>query len=367
VHSLCSGASFPIIIIVSTSRRIPTLRRFSESFLQKPLSFVTRRTSRTDFNFDQVQRAQPTDSYKHVRTRTTGSREEIPRCPGMQQLPSQEVTLRWGPSMQNLHRRQLEYETSIAYFSELLLTSAECQYAAGNRMNSSEYISTLEEKVSQLEKLLYASDVHDGNASQHDDFPDYMQDSCLADDGAMESVVSVGNNGPEPRSFRASFGGFNILDRLHKLCEDLALRKGKSNRDFTNEDKFSSGFDLAPPEIKPSISWDIYSSLPSRGKIAQAIHDVTTTSCSTIQFLDNTTLRRVTDEVLEAAETGEEEPSHQSMCLVFAVLALARLCEASSPAVTIAKNDGMAHRCVCINRSEGKTMLTASKSPIFPC
>lgn len=276
--------------------------------------------------------------------------------------------------MQTLHDRQLEYETSIAGFPKLLLTSAGCQYAAGNRMSSSEYITTLEDKVSQLEKLLYTSDIHDGNssqhdgnASQHDDSPDYTQNSHPADDDAMESVVSAENIGPEPRDFRASFGGFNILDRLHRLCEDLALRKGKSNHDCTNEGRFSSGFDLAPPDIKPSISWDIYSSLPSRGKIDQAIHDVTTTSCSTLQFLDTGTLHKVTDEVLGAAETGEEEPSHQSMCLVFAILALAKLCEASSPTVTTTSNDGVAHRCVYEDRSKGKTVLTASKSPIFPC
>jgi hypothetical protein len=234
-------------------------------------------------------------------------------------------------------------------------------------MNSCEYIGTLEEKVSQLEKLLYASDIHDGSASRHKDSADHMQNLCSTDNDAMESVVSDGDNVHESRDFRASFGGFSILDRLHKLCRDLALRQGRNSHDGTNENSFSAGFDLAPPEIKPSMSWDIYSSLPSREKIDQAIHDVTTTSCSTLQFLDNSTLRRVTDEVLEAAEMGEEEPSHQSMCLVFAVLALARLCEASSPSVTIPENDATTHRCVCIDRIEGKAMLTAHKSPIFPC
>jgi hypothetical protein len=228
-------------------------------------------------------------------------------------------------------------------------------------MNSCEYIGTLEEKVSQLEKLLYASDIHDGSASQRKDSPDHMQNFCLNDDGAMESVVSDGDNVHESQNFRASFGGFSVLDRLHKLCKDLALRQGKSSYNGTNEDDFSAGFDLAPPEIKPAMSWDTYSSLPSREKIDQAIHNITTTSCSTLQFLDNTTLRRVTDDVLEAAEMGEEEPSHQSMCLVFAVLALSRLCETSSSTVTIPESDGTAHRCVCIDRIRGENHADSSQ------
>jgi hypothetical protein len=212
-------------------------------------------------------------------------------------------------------------------------------------MNSSEYIGTLEEKVSQLEKLLYASDAHDGSARQHKESPSHMQTSYSADKGVMESVVCNEENVHETRNFRASFGGFSILDRLHKLCQNIALREGKGSHDDTDEDNFSAGFDLAPPEIKPSISWDIYSSLPSREKIDQAIHDVTTTSCSTLQFLDKPALRRVADEVLEAAETGGDEPSHQSMCLVFAVLALARLCEASSPTATSPEKNGAVNRC----------------------
>ncbi len=216
-------------------------------------------------------------------------------------------------------------------------------------MSSSDYISSLETKVSELEKLLYSSTHHDEGGTTSE--ISWMNEQSSAssqhpiEHDMMESIVDDSQDGPDKKDVRAKFGGFSLLDRLHNLCSTISRRQNKSDQqDTLEDDNFSAAFDLAPPEMRPSISWEVYSSLPSRDSIRTAVNQVMTTSCCTLRFLDEREIYRITDEVLKTAEEGNEDPSHQQMCLIFAVLALARRCERSSTTDQHNTDSDTAHR-----------------------
>lgn len=192
-----------------------------------------------------------------------------------------------------------------------------------NWLTSVEYIAHLEGKINRLEKLLHGQ-------SQRPPSGPAAEDSNPGD--VIESLVRAHDGNDSPKyPVDTDFGGLKLLDRLNDLCEHVT--HVHHSHQSHHDDHLSAAFDLAPPEFRPSISWEAYASLPSRFNIYRAIAVVLNISCCNLQFLDKDDLHRITDEVLEAADEGSTEESPWSLCLIFGVLALARRFEAMSAVV----------------------------------
>ena len=218
-------------------------------------------------------------------------------------------------------------------------------------MTSTEYIQSLEAKVTELEELLgrsasSASASRSSRAGSHmagteqtySPAVSHSGDSPSSDD-LMDTIVDVDEDrmsvtSPADDKFKrqnstelhpGDFGGLSLLRRVHKLCKHVSGIRNDEGGGTLPTDDLSSSFAVAPPEADSPISWEAFALLPRRETVDQAIETVIHEACCNMQFLDRQTLRDTADEVFQSAEAEDFTYARKPLSLIYAVVALSRL------------------------------------------
>ncbi|KAK0303658.1 Gypsy retrotransposon integrase-like protein 1 [Friedmanniomyces endolithicus] len=230
-----------------------------------------------------------------------------------------------------------------------------CVYGDGGRMTSTEYIKSLEKKVSEVRQA-------DADTSQ-ESYADCLQLEGLlgrpesstkstpleheptsatpSEQGSADDVIEmiVDRDDASRRSSRPpgtvpeahpsldptqAFGGLSLLKRVHKLCKHVSRQKQDGER-YLEEDDLSMGFEVAPPESDGSTSWEAFALLPDRPTIDRAIEILASEACCNMQFLDSATLRAAADDVFAELEDDSTPHARQPLALIYSAMALSRL------------------------------------------
>ncbi|KAK0768372.1 Gypsy retrotransposon integrase-like protein 1 [Friedmanniomyces endolithicus] len=226
-----------------------------------------------------------------------------------------------------------------------------CSYNDGGRMTSIEYIQSWERKVGELECLLGRSSApsrsHSASQSQsksiapkenkpsaldvEEDSRDDVIDTIIEVDRESMNGTPTNDRRPSQMSLHPSdFGGLSLLRRVHKLCKHVSGIQLDSSRSLSDDD-LSSAFEVAPPEMDSSISWEAFALLPQRETVDQCIEIVLYEACCNMQFLDREQLRATADEVFEHAEAEETAHLRKLSALIYAVVGLSRLLHPLEP------------------------------------
>lgn len=150
-----------------------------------------------------------------------------------------------------------------------------------------------------------------------------LKDSETTEDEVLHSFISTDGDPSTCTAVNTDLGGLNILDRLHRLCETAsAPSPDHGSPGNSPHPAFSSAFDLAPPECKLPISWDVIAFLPSKDSIVRAVTNVLGVVCCNMKFLEREELMRLVDGIFTAIENESIDLDHRALSLIFAVLAL---------------------------------------------
>ncbi|KAK3671141.1 Gypsy retrotransposon integrase-like protein 1 [Recurvomyces mirabilis] len=216
-----------------------------------------------------------------------------------------------------------------------------CVYEDGGRMTSTEYIQSLEKKVSELEALLghpatLSLSRSDSQALESQSSPSTTVKESPPDD-IIETIVDTRKNGARsapvdertPVTHRHDlnphhFGGLSLLGRVHRLCQHVSGMRHE-NGDEEDDNDLASGFEIAPPESNMSISWEAFALLPSRENVDEAIDVVLGEATCNMQFLDRSTLNQMADTVFHEIEAESTPHTRKPLALIYAVIALGRL------------------------------------------
>lgn len=205
--------------------------------------------------------------------------------------------------------------------------AAECSYDFQQRKTSLSYVRSLEQKVSELERLMSIEKqrMSFSQAAESSEHGDSDEMNWHLNPDMIETMFDAPVSNTEAEE-RQGFGGLSLLNRLHTLCEHIRLSGQEADACLfpANASHPSCAFDVAPPHSKPSLSWDTFAILPSRDSIVSAVDVVVRISCCGMRFMERETLHSIVDDVLTSANHGSVADCQKQLSLLFAVLALAQ-------------------------------------------
>jgi hypothetical protein len=200
-------------------------------------------------------------------------------------------------------------------------------------MTSTEYIRSLEKKVSELEALLGRPT--QARSESQPDAPEVPSSERTTEppvgdeyDDVIGTIVGHGKH-QQPRSPDQpldphAFGGLSLLGRVHKLCQHVSgMQEQDAGSDF-QDDELVSGFEMAPPESNNPIAWEAFALLPNRDQVEAAIDIVVREACTNMQFLDRRELKGIMDDVYQDIDDETTEGAKKPLALLYAIIALSR-------------------------------------------
>lgn len=234
---------------------------------------------------------------------------------------------------------------------------AACTYDDSGRMTSTEYIQSLERKVSELEGLLggpgpSGSQSRTQSQSQSQASPEKPRRAATGSDGGngsgddvIEAMLDASDSENENRTSQsppgsaadsAGFGGLSLLRRVHRLCKHVSgsQQDGQPRaQDGGGGEDLVDAFDVSPPESDSPISWEAFALLPCRKTVETAIDIVLNQACCNMQFMSPDYLDGLADEVFEEAETDGPDRPRKPLALLYSILALSKQHNPIVPAI----------------------------------
>jgi hypothetical protein len=200
-------------------------------------------------------------------------------------------------------------------------------------MTSTEYIRSLEKKVSELEALLgRPSEAASARAESQPEASSSEQPSesmaTEPPDDVIGTIVGVGKDRQQPSLEQEldphAFGGLSLLGRVHKLCQHVSGMQQEDASSNFQDDELVSGFEMAPPESNAPIAWEAFALLPARSQVEAAIDIVVREACTNMQFMDRQELNGIMDDVYQDIDDETTDGARKPLALLYGIMALSR-------------------------------------------
>lgn len=229
----------------------------------------------------------------------------------------------------------------MGHLERLLKERSGCSYEELNRRQSSAvYISRLEKKVEELERMLERRPSASAVSCQaHESLPPSSpagtfsaeEDEEPSEDASLEhemietmvKIDDVETQATNPSQYRGSFSGLSLLQRLHSLCRSVSgLRQG-SNDDAASDDIVHAFDGQLPDELSPT-SLNAFALLPNKERMCQYIDVVVKEACCNIQFLSMPALLTTVNHMYEEKDHDLAQQDRRHLALLYAITALGR-------------------------------------------
>lgn len=150
-----------------------------------------------------------------------------------------------------------------------------------------------------------------------------------SDDEVLETMVGVGNEDSPvwrdvPRGYWGHFAGLSLLQRMRKLCTQVAGLHCKSQEGDSIEDDFVHAFDSASPPDANIGSWDAFALLPPKERLLKYVDIATNQACCLLTFMDRNSIDEIIAHLYDADSIEYTTDDRRSLSLLFALLALGR-------------------------------------------
>lgn len=241
----------------------------------------------------------------------------------------------------------------LGHPKRLLTQKSGCSYEELNRRQSSAvYISRLEKKVEELEKMLGrrasasvvscqafgsippSSPTGTYVADEHEE----VSDDATLEHEMIETMVKIDDlegQRSDPSQYWGSFSGLSLLQRLHGLCRSVSGLRQVSDGDAAGDD-IVHAFDGQLPDESSPMSLNAFALLPNKERMCHYIDIVLKEACCNIQFLSMSALRTTVNHMYEEKDHDLAAQDRRHLALLYAITALGRRFELE----TVQKNSG---------------------------
>lgn len=149
-----------------------------------------------------------------------------------------------------------------------------------------------------------------------------------SEDDVLETMIP--SRGPYSRQhshddkYWGHFAGLSLLQRMRKLCGQVAGLHQTASKGDSVEDDFVQSFDTAPPPESTAGSWDAFALLPSKDRLIKCVDIATDQACCLLNFLDRNEVSKMVDRIQNTDNLDYSIEDRKSLALLFAILALGR-------------------------------------------
>jgi len=120
------------------------------------------------------------------------------------------------------------------------------------------------------------------------------------------------------------FSGLSLLQRMRKLCSQVAGLHHSGHEGDSIDDDFVQAFDSASPPEPSVTSWEAFALLPSQEKLMKCVDVALEQACCLLNFIDRPALLETVRHIYDTDSVEYTLEDRKSLALVFAILALAR-------------------------------------------